>query len=371
MFLCFCCCVTVDGFVVPVLSSRCCSLQQQHNNYYFQSQAAAAAFSKCGASASDDDYGGDESIDGVTTTKQQPTLALLTFDLDDTLFPCQTVVDDANKAMIGAFHDAGYLEARNEHILYHTRSVRKKKKTQLTYSDLRKRAIRIELEVLSKKGAAINYDLVDTIFDAWLNERQASAGRNLFDGTAETLQLLKQKHPGVCIGAITNGRGNPLEMKNHQIATLFDFCVSGEDDGVFPERKPNRGIYTASLSAYYDQSENDNNKIDSHENIWCHVGDCLGNDVGASAKCGAYAVWAELDELKKSENQQPLYSTASPSQIKSRKKLADASRKHVSERITSLQELPDAVESILEKAAAVVPSKQKERRGRRGGGFGK
>jgi putative hydrolase of the HAD superfamily len=277
---------------------------------------------------------------------EEPSLALLTFDLDDTLFPVAQVVEDANNAMIRSLHEAGYLEATNDRIVQHTKAIRRKQRKKMTYTELRKRAIRTEMELLSGHEVA-NYDLVQTVYEDWLKERNASADRNLFSGALDMLEAITTKHPNVCIGAITNGRGNPLNMA--RLEAYFDFCVSGEDDGVFPERKPHCGIYKASLAEYHKRRPH---SICRTRHIWCHVGDCLANDVGGSVKMGAYPIWCELDDLHLNRKAAgpPKWSTATTRETNSRKKLASAARGSVSERVTSLSAIPMAVENVLKKA---------------------
>ena len=82
-------------------------------------------------------------------------------------------------------------------------------------------------------------------------------------------------------------------------------------------------------------------------------GDCLANDVGASAKMGAYAVWVELDDLKEEVaalGSQPKWSTAPAKEVSSRRKLAYESRGFVTEKITTLLQLPIVLDKILHKA---------------------
>jgi FMN phosphatase YigB (HAD superfamily) len=280
-----------------------------------------------------------------------PILALLTFDLDDTLFPLIPVVEDANAAMVHALHQAGYTDATETSILRHTKAIRRKSKRKMTYTEMRKRAIQAELELLSKPGKAVDNDVVNKIYWAWLDERHRSAERNLFQGVIDTLKTIKEKHPYTCIAAITNGRGNPLEM-NLTLAPFFDFCISGEDDHVFPESKPQKGIFKASVSAYHQRYPH---KLSQVSHIWCHVGDCLVNDVWGSARNGAQAIWIEVDQGNNSIHSQlkngvqPKWSTASPRDINNRRKLASTGMKDVSEKITRLSQLPDAIEKILEK----------------------
>ena len=282
-----------------------------------------------------------------------PKLALLTFDLDDTLFPLIPVVEDANAAMVHALHQAGYAGATETSILRHTKAIRRKTKHKMTYTEMRKRSIQQELEILSKPGTTVDNDLVNKIYWAWLDERHRSAERNLFQGVIDTLKTIKEKHPYTCIAAITNGCGNPLEM-NSTLAPFFDFCISGEDDHVFPESKPQKGIFKASVSAYHQRYPR---KLSQESHIWCHVGDCLVNDVWGSARNGAQAIWIEVDQANNSNSShsqlkkgiQPNWSTSSPRDLNNRRKLASKGMKDVSEKITRLSQLPEAIEKILEK----------------------
>lgn len=297
-------------------------------------------------------YPSSSSLYSTTGSEEEtPKLALLTFDLDDTLFPVMSVVFDADVAMIQAFHAAGYPKATDTNILRHTKAIQRKSKRRMTYTELRKRAIQQELEFFSMPGDVVNYDLVHDIYNAWLDERHRSAERNLFVGAIDMLNKIKEKYPHVCIAAITNGRGNPLFM-NSTLAPYFEFCISGEDDKIFPERKPQKGIFKACIAAYHERYPR-SLTVNSH--VWCHVGDCLANDVWGSSRNGAHAVWIELEELKKSTDSQvsaggqPSWSTLSPRHANSRRKLGSKGMKDVSEKISRLNELPNAIEKILEK----------------------
>lgn len=287
----------------------------------------------------------------VGSDTKKPRLALLTFDLDDTLFPINRVVQDANDAMVQAMHRLGYTRATNKNILKHTTAIRKHVKTPITYTSLRMRAIRAELESCVKKGESVDSSVVKHCFDAWLDERHKSAERNLFPCTVEMLESISAQHPYACIGAITNGRGSPIYMTS--ISQFFDFCVSGEDDNVFPQRKPQRGIYEASLAKYAERYPH---PISESEYIWCHVGDCLANDIGGSTKCGAYGIWMdsghdESSASRLSNDKQPSWSTASKRTIRNRQRLSKSAKNKVSAKITRLSELPNAIDIILEKVA--------------------
>lgn len=68
----------------------------------------------------------------------------------------------------------------------------------------------------------------------------------LFEDTISTLESILQQYPSACIAAITNGKGNSLLMSN-TMTPFFDFCVSGEDNIIFPNHKPLAGIYHVAL----------------------------------------------------------------------------------------------------------------------------
>ena len=180
-------------------------------------------------------------------------LHLLTFDLDDTIFPIGPVVADANVAQLQTLIKFGYTHAKNEAIIAASKQIRTELREAgdaITYTDLRKQSIRREIERLTESHVSnrVHDSVIESVFDAWLSERHASADRNLFPFASQSLERIKEKHPDAVIAAITNGRGNPLDMPN--IADYFDFCISGEDEGVFPKRKPDKGIYQAALNKY-------------------------------------------------------------------------------------------------------------------------
>lgn len=263
-------------------------------------------------------------------------LRLLTFDLDDTLFPCGRVVQRAN-AVLGAQLEA--LGAAAADIQGSIREVRTEHAAAgggaLTYSELRRRAIARIL------GGTARPEAVDRCFDAWLHERQAAADALLFEGAVETLSRVRADHPRCVVGAVTNGRGDPRGMP--RLAGLFDFCVSGEDDDVWPERKPSVGIYEHALRRGGD--------AERLRASWVHVGDCLVNDVEASKRAGARTVWFDSphDALAS-------YSTASAEEEERR----DAARAAalaaglVDARIEALGALPEALERVLAPGGSVT-----------------
>ena len=268
---------------------------------------------------------------------EMPQKMLVTFDLDDTLFPIEQVVEEANVAQINAMKELGY-ETTIEKCMEQTKAIRQALDGPVTYSDLRRAAIRAEMIRLAENS--VSRDVLERhmqhVFDAWLQERHDASERHLFEDAIPALVELKSKFPSIQIGAITNGRGNPLDMKN-TLAPLFDFCVSGEDAAVFPHRKPNSKIYQVALTRWREQ------KSDDETMCWFHVGDCLANDVGASSDLGAHAIWV----VKEDPKEQPFYSTASLEELSARAKLIDAAREKMSGQIKSLKELNTVLQNII------------------------
>jgi hypothetical protein len=148
-------------------------------------------------------------------------------------------------------------------------------------------------------------DVIEAVFNSWLDERQASANRNLFPHICSSLQSIRKQYPSVVIGAITNGRGNPFHMPD--VAPYFDFCTSGEDDGVLPFRKPDRGIYEAALRQF---------RVITSDN-------------------------------EKGENGVGFWSTATPEEMHKRREMDRVAKQFVNKEIYALDGLIGAVEEIL------------------------
>lgn len=298
-------------------------------------------------------------------------LRLLSFDLDDTLFSIGDVVRDANNAMIKTMIDRGCLDITLDVFLENTMSIRKARNGRsITYRDLRKSAIRQTFErsmAFQNQNKHHQFDIsqhmdsiVEDCYTSWVRERHISAERYLFPDAIDTLRTLKEMFPNTCFAAITNGVGDPLEMTN-TLAPYFDFRISGEDEDIFPHRKPHPFIYQKALKEHELRlSSDDENRLnENNEGVWCHVGDCVANDVGASADCGAKAIWMCLDEsdddftdvvsrLTDTNKNIPNWSTATKDEIEKRAELIQQGKSKMAASIRSLSELPDAIRNILE-----------------------
>ena len=135
------------------------------------------------------------------------------------------------------------------------------------------------------------------------------------------------------VGAVTNGRGDPRQIPS--LAPFFDFCVSGEDADVHPQRKPAPRIYEAALE-----------RAQRGPDGWVHLGDDVLNDCSAAKSCGARTVWLDAAAPSWAEN---AYSTMSAADREKRRLAAEAVDVAVAvdRTIGALAALPDAVDGAL------------------------
>ena len=277
------------------------------------------------------------------------TLRLLTLDLDDTLFPCGPVVARANDALSAALAARGLSKLGGPAIQDRIKTVRAKvEPPKRTYTALRKLAIQDLLH------EANNYDASpDACFDIWLDERQSASNDLLYPGTVEALAAIRSAHPDAMIGGVTNGRGDCRGMP--RIAQFFDFSLSSEEDGVFPNQKPSTKIYDlaiqrAAWSKGFVEGQTEEDGMEELRSSWIHVGDSLVNDVKASHAAGASTVWLNLPEGDVHSGAARSYSTVSAEEATQRKAAAEAAASSgcVGVTIESIDELPSAINKLLE-----------------------
>lgn len=208
--------------------------------------------------------------------------------------------------------------------------------------------------------------------NAWEMERHHAAERHLYPECIEMLQRIKDENPGVIIGAVTDGKANPLLM-TFTLAPYFDFSLSWEDDQAgrrkfFKELGNVSG--NAELKWIYDAALEKGSELASAEaalkktsadidpnKIWIHVGDDLAYDVGGSAQSGAKTIYAELDEkyeqtarLRFDQESQPNWSTTPDVELMKRKVMNEAAKDMVDKKVKFLTRLPEAIQEILEES---------------------
>eukprot|EP00571_Detonula_confervacea_P016439 CAMPEP_0172302834 /NCGR_PEP_ID=MMETSP1058-20130122/4485_1 /TAXON_ID=83371 /ORGANISM="Detonula confervacea, Strain CCMP 353" /LENGTH=426 /DNA_ID=CAMNT_0013013467 /DNA_START=38 /DNA_END=1318 /DNA_ORIENTATION=+ len=352
-----------------------------------------------------------ESAPSTETPSKTKTLGLLTFDLDDSLYPIDPVLQDANEIFVQTMSNYGYNLEPND-IVEAGKRIREEAGPiagkAMSHTEVRLEAIRREMErkMIEKKlqecaedwatevesltapirnsaekwaKSAVSQTVVESIYSAWERERHHSAERHLYPDIITSLQKIKEEHPDVVIGAVTDGKANPMLMV-FSLAPYFDFCMSWEDDAAgriefFKELGNSTNadlhwIYRAAYDKYTeiaetkkglrksfgeDEAEETRDGVESDRPLWIHVGDDLAYDVGGSASCGAKTILLDLDEeygqtakVRFSPNaQMPSWNTASDEEIVNRKAMNDAAEGMVDKRVTRLTMLPDAIDEIL------------------------
>ncbi|KAL7557995.1 hypothetical protein ACA910_000042 [Epithemia clementina (nom. ined.)] len=331
------------------------------------------------------------------------TLGLLTFDLDDTLYPVAPVIKEANAAFAKAMEQYGFPDIEPDDIDKTGRIIREEiSKAQgpeaaaiLTHTEIRTMAIRREMEniILQRKlqataddwatpvsdltnivvgharkwaKSAVSQSIVQAVLNAWEMERHHAAERHIFPELIDVLKKIKEDHPSVIIGAVTDGRANPLLM-TFTLAPFFDFCMSWEDDQggrskFFKELSSVEGnaelkwIYQAALDQYQELSAAQAalGKDAPQDPVWIHVGDDLAYDIGGAAQCGAKTILVELADKygqtarhRFGTENQPSWSTTSRAELEKRRLLNEAARDKVDKKIAFLSRLPEAITDIL------------------------
>ena len=229
---------------------------------------------------------------------------------------------------------------------------------------------------------------IEAVYNAWEMERHHSAERNLYPEVLDVLARIKEDHPGVVFGAVTDGRANPLLMP-FTLAQWFDFCVSWEDDQggrtkFFTELHDATDdeqlmwIYEAALDKYREISalrgslrrddgteECDVSDPGCHD-VWIHVGDDVAYDCGGAGRCGARTVLAELAQKYGQTERlrgagggegggggaptQPEWDLESKAEVEQRAKMNQAAEGQVDAKVAFLNLLPDVINDLVEEA---------------------
>uniref|UniRef100_A0A7S2MZP4 Uncharacterized protein n=1 Tax=Helicotheca tamesis TaxID=374047 RepID=A0A7S2MZP4_9STRA len=363
-------------------------------------------------------YEGDDAAAAATespsTDVKRKKLGLITFDLDDTLYPIAPVISEANDAFAKAMSNFGFDGIKPSDIDETGRQIREEIAAEdpaaaaaLSHTEIRMMAIRRQMETVTflrtledvaddwatpvsslspiivqnaKKWASkeVSPSVVQAVYNAWEMERHHSGERHIYPDLLDTLKKIKEEHPGVVIGAVTDGKANPMLM-TFTLAPLFDFCMSWEDDQsgrrqFFKELSETESdaqlkwIYESALDKYreltaarssFKAGAGDDDEDDVDDRVWIHVGDDLAYDVGGSHACGAKTILAELaDKYEQTarhrfsgKSKLPSWSMNSKIELRNRKKMNDAAEGNVDKTVSYITALPEAINEILEEEA--------------------
>jgi len=219
-------------------------------------------------------------------------------------------------------------------------------------------------------ATAVSPAMVQAVMNAWEMERHHAAERHLYPEVMDVLETIRQDHPNVVIGAVTDGKANPALM-TFTLGKYFDFCVSWEDDqgarrkfftelNSVSKQAQLQWIYKAALEKYGDISAAKAEMLPDttipEEFVWIHVGDDLAYDVGGAKSCGALTIWTELAEKYGqtarhrfgTDGQQPSWSVTPSVELEARRVLNEAARADVDKSVSFLTRLPEAINDLLE-----------------------
>ena len=226
--------------------------------------------------------------------------------------------------------------------------------------------------------------MVRAVSTAWEMARHHAAERNLYPEVLDILKQIKEENPTAIIGAVTDGRSNPLFM-TFTLAPFFDFSCSWEDDQggarqKFFQELELTGGESSQLTWIYDEARykyavlkqaadaintanDDEDSIpalvfpDTYDDrVWIHVGDDLAFDVGGSAACGAKTIYCELAEkygqtarqrYDDDNNEQPSWSATPSAELTKRIEMSRAAKDKISVTLHYLTRLPEAINDIL------------------------
>ena len=299
---------------------------------------------------------GSSATSGSAPQATKKKLGLLTFDLDDTLYPIEPVLNEANTAFASAMSGFGYDGIEPDDIVQAGKEIRAGVTTEVTgktdsdpfrpatvnHKEIRLAAIRKEMEqfILQMKlkqtaedwateieslttpvrnsaekwaRTTVHSSVVQAVYQQWEMERHHSAERHLFPDAISALKEIKTDHPDVIVGAVTDGSANPMLMV-FSLMPLFDFSVSWEDDldnikEQFQELSTTESaddlswIYRLAVEKGKEMSQISSeikNKAGDDEDIewcWIHVGDDLAFDVGGAKTMGAKTILVDLDQM--------------------------------------------------------------------------
>ncbi|CAM9273304.1 unnamed protein product [Phaeothamnion confervicola] len=224
------------------------------------------------ASPSDEGAYSSSSSDSYAPLRMR--VAVVSFDLDDTLWRTDDVITQANDAL------AAHLERNFPDVAADVRIPDLMKAvwreqlaadpaldpSPVNLTKLRKDALRRAAELCGIDPAAF----VEPCFEIWREQRHR-VQEHLFPGALETLRALRRR--GLRLIAITNGNADTDRIDC--LRDVFEFCVMAEAAGA---RKPDARIFhQAILRAGYASPE-----LVGGE--WLHVGDDFTSDcIGAKA----------------------------------------------------------------------------------------
>ena len=199
------------------------------------------------------------------------TIKLLTFDLDDTLWPCMVTIERTEERLHQWF-SIHHPKISKQYSIKHLRE----KRIQLAQEQ---QHIAHDLSALRKQSflqlaKEIGYSLpkkkqfIEDAFHFYFTERNKI---ELYDDVLPTLITLKRDYR---LAAVTNGNADIIKVG---LGHLFEFCWSAAHAG---QQKPHPIVFTSLLDKY---------RLKPDELI--HIGDDPITDIQGAQQLGIRAIW--------------------------------------------------------------------------------
>ncbi|MCW8930843.1 MAG: HAD family hydrolase [Gammaproteobacteria bacterium] len=212
-------------------------------------------------------------------------IKLLTFDLDDTLWPCMITILQTEERLHQWFakhypdipdqysikqlrHKRIQLAQEHQHIAHDLTALRKKSFSQLSQ----------EMGHSQKQEE----QFIQEAFDFYFIERNKV---NLYDDVIPTLEILKAHYQ---LGAVTNGNADIYRIG---LGHLFSFSWSAADAG---QQKPHPIVFDSLL---------DKHNLKASEVI--HIGDDPITDIQGAQQSGIRSIWLNRNNLPWPEKLNP------------------------------------------------------------------
>ena len=208
-------------------------------------------------------------------------IKLITFDLDDTVWPNHKVILDAEKALwnfllIKVPDVKNHLHEENINEI-RVGLIEKDNSLKFDLTRFRKDVIR---EILLKMGLDDN----EAIYYSNESFNEFFKVRNKVQLYKDAKTILERLHRKVTIGSLSNGNA---DLNLIGINSFFDFTISSKD---VCSNKPSPPHFLKALELA---------SIDPEEAV--HVGDCPVNDVGGARNCNINTIWFNCEKNKWNE----------------------------------------------------------------------
>ncbi|NNL57461.1 MAG: HAD family hydrolase [Pseudomonadales bacterium] len=215
------------------------------------------------------------------------TIKVITFDLDDTLWPARPVLEQAERETYVWFsrHAARITDQFSPPRMLQFRVELMRNNVSLRHriSDLRKYCYQ-QLALASGYNHVEADDIAERAFAVFIHWRQRVS---CFDGVDTALAALSKHY---LLGALTNGNAN---LEKIAVGKYFDFCISAE---ALNASKPDPLVFATALQHAQEKSAG---TVKPQQVV--HVGDDLQADIMGARRAGFYTVWLRQLEARRKE----------------------------------------------------------------------